>query len=260
MAALTLKSIRLSSLALGAALALAPPALAADVSVKLDAGTGFSIKNSTGAIERLRVDEATGNVSRNGALFVHTTGTNNTFVGAGAGNTGTTGYGQQLGVRKLDALLSNTTGHHNSGVGSGRAALQHDRNLQLRLRSRCAPRQHHGSLQLRLRRLRPASQHHGFVQLRLRARSRSTATPRATGIPPSDGRLSPRTRRASYNSAVGQGALSTNTTGAANSAFGVSALLHNTTGFVQLRLRAGSALQQHHGLLQLRPSDRRPSP
>ena len=91
MAALTLNSIRLSTLALAVALALAPPALAGDVSVKLDAGTGFSVKNSTGATERLRVDEATGNISRNGALFVHTTGTNNTFVGAGAGNTATTG-------------------------------------------------------------------------------------------------------------------------------------------------------------------------
>ena len=81
MAALTPNSIRLCTLALGVALALAPPALAADVSVQLDAGAGFSVKNSTGAIERLRVDEATGNISRNGALFVHTTGTNNTFVG-----------------------------------------------------------------------------------------------------------------------------------------------------------------------------------
>ena len=32
------------------------------------------------AVERLRVDEATGNVSRNGALFVHTTGNASTFL------------------------------------------------------------------------------------------------------------------------------------------------------------------------------------
>jgi hypothetical protein len=70
MARLTLKSIRACCLALGVTLALGSSALAADVSVQLDAGAGFSVKNSTGAIERLRVDEATGNISRNGALFV----------------------------------------------------------------------------------------------------------------------------------------------------------------------------------------------
>ncbi len=57
-----------------AALALTAPARAADVTVTLDAGAGFVVKDNTGAIERLRVDEATGNISRNGALFVHTTG------------------------------------------------------------------------------------------------------------------------------------------------------------------------------------------
>ena len=70
-------------LAVAALLALTHPALAGDVTVTLDAGAGFVIKNNTGAIERLRVDEATGNISRNGALFVHTTGADNTIVGAG---------------------------------------------------------------------------------------------------------------------------------------------------------------------------------
>jgi len=116
MAALTPNSIRLCSLALGVALALAPPALAADVSVQLDSGTGFSVKNSTGAIQRLRVDEATGNVSRNGALFVHTTGTDNTFVGVGAGNTSTTGAGNNSAFGS-GALNANTTGIRNSAVG-----------------------------------------------------------------------------------------------------------------------------------------------
>jgi len=57
--------------------ALAAPALAADVTVTLPAGDGFVIEDNTGTTERLRVDEATGNISRNGALFVHTTGTAN---------------------------------------------------------------------------------------------------------------------------------------------------------------------------------------
>ena len=98
------------------ALALAPPALAGDVTVQLDASSGFVIENSTGAIERLRVDEATGNVSRNGALFVHTTGTNNLFVGAGAGNPATTGAGGNTAVG-YGALYSNSTGSSNSAFG-----------------------------------------------------------------------------------------------------------------------------------------------
>ena len=54
-------------------LALAAPAHAADVTVTLPAGDGFVIENNTSSTERFRVDEATGNISRNGALFVHTT-------------------------------------------------------------------------------------------------------------------------------------------------------------------------------------------
>jgi hypothetical protein len=77
MAALPLTPLRRVYLALVAALALASPALAADISVQLDSGAGFSVKNNTGAIERLRVDEATGNVSRNGALFVQRPGGRN---------------------------------------------------------------------------------------------------------------------------------------------------------------------------------------
>ena len=86
------------------------------LAVKLDAGTGFSVKDSTGAIERLRVDEATGNVSRNGALFVHTTGTNNLFVGPGAGNT-VPSYSTGHTAVGYYALHANTTGYYNSAVG-----------------------------------------------------------------------------------------------------------------------------------------------
>src|SRR5262245_30524589 len=105
-----------SACSLGLALALAAPAWAADVTLRLDAGTGFLIQNSSGATTRLRVDEATGNVSRNGALFVHTTGsTNNTFVGAQAGGPATTGgLNSAFGYR---ALASNTTGVANSAFG-----------------------------------------------------------------------------------------------------------------------------------------------
>ncbi|HXK22698.1 MAG TPA: hypothetical protein VMS55_08495 [Myxococcota bacterium] len=85
---------------------------------KLDAGAGFAIQNSSGATTRLRVDEATGNISRNGALFVHTTGsTTNTFVGVQAGGPATIGsLNSAFGYR---ALPSNTTGAGNSAFGYG---------------------------------------------------------------------------------------------------------------------------------------------
>src|SRR6202008_4522135 len=99
-------------------LVVSPAAYAGDVSVKLDMGAGFSVKNSTGAAERLRVDEATGNISRNGALFVHTTGPANSslFVGWRAGNPASAGTGNTgLGYY---ALSSNTNGYHNVAVGA----------------------------------------------------------------------------------------------------------------------------------------------
>lgn len=100
-----------------ALVALASNARAADVTLTLGAGNGLSVKNNTGAVERLRVDEATGNLSRNGALFVHTTGANNTFVGFGAGNLATTGTGLNSAFGK-GALELNTTGYTNSAFGS----------------------------------------------------------------------------------------------------------------------------------------------
>ena len=108
-------SATLQASLLAASLAFAAPALAADVTVTLPAGDGFVVKDNTGAIERLRVDEATGNISRNGALFVHTTSLsgNSTFVGRNAGaNVGSftgrnTGFGWGV-LQNSDSTFSNS--------------------------------------------------------------------------------------------------------------------------------------------------------
>ena len=112
---------RVLSIPMISLLFLAHPALAGDVEVTLGVGDGFVVEDNTGAIERLRVDEATGNISRNGALFVHTTGGSaNTFVGGGAGNLANTGTGSS--AFGSDALSSNTTGNYNTAFGN--SALQ----------------------------------------------------------------------------------------------------------------------------------------
>jgi hypothetical protein len=99
-----------------ALLVVATAAHTDDVVVQLSAGDGFVVQDNTGTVERLRVDEATGNVSRNGALFVHTTGTDNTFVGERAGNLGTGGSSNNSAFG-ADALRSNTNGALNSAFG-----------------------------------------------------------------------------------------------------------------------------------------------
>jgi len=97
-------------------LMLPTAAFSADVTVELDAASGFVIQNNGATIERLRVDEATGNISRNGALFVHTTG--GTFVGPNAGGSlNSTGFANS--AFGGGTLYYNSTGNRNSAFGSG---------------------------------------------------------------------------------------------------------------------------------------------
>ena len=228
MAALTLNSIRLSTLALAAAFALAPPALSADVSVQLDAGTGFSLKNSTGAIQRLRVDEATGNVSRNGALFVHTTGTSNTFVGVNAGNTSTTGLGRNSAFGD-SALLNNTTGSYNSAVGMSALFANTTGSLNTAV----------GYAALRANTTGVRNSAIGHAALRSNTTGRSNSAFGADAL-----RLD---TTGFYNSAFGDSALRYNTTGFYNSAFGYAALRLNTTGNGNVAVGTYAGLNQTTG-------------
>jgi hypothetical protein len=190
MATLIARWLHLSTMILG----LAAPAWAADVTVKLDAGSGFVIQNNASA-PRLRVDEATGNVSRNGALFVHTTGTSNLFVGPGAGNLGTSGDGNNTGFGS-EALAANTTGYTNSAFGAGALRLNTTGNRNSAFGRNALSSNTSG----------------GFNS----AFGQATLENNTVG---------------SYNSAFGEAALRFNTTGTDNSAFGHYALRANTTGF-----------------------------
>ncbi len=205
--------LRFRNLVLGltAVLAMAPLARAGDVSVKLDIGTGFAVKNNSGAIERLRVDESTGNISRNGALFVHTTGTNNLFVGPGAGNPSTTGFGGNLAFGR-NALASITTGVDNSAVGD--LALRRDTTGSFNTAFGRAALYGNTS----------GSWHTAVGHAALNANTTGTGNS-AVGY-----RALALNGTGSANSALGTHALTNNTMGGANSAFGYRALFHNRTG------------------------------
>jgi hypothetical protein len=183
--------LRLSCV-LGLALA-ASSAHAGDVSVQLDSGTGFSVKNAGGAVERLRVDEATGNVSRNGALFVHTTGVDSLYVGPGAGNPTTTGYWNA--AFGSGALQANTTGLFNTAVGFN----------ALHLNTSGGTNAAFGAEALRNNTVGSGNTAVGPTALR----------DNTTG---------------GLNVAVGGGALRSNTTGIHNAALGYHSLFSNVTG------------------------------
>ena len=180
------------ALVMTAALAAASSARAGDVNLTLDSGAGVSIVDHNG-IERLRVDEATGNVSRNGALFIHTTGAGfDTFVGADAGNLTTTGAANS--AFGAEALRYDTSGANNTAFGfrSLRANTTGNRNS-------------------------------AFGILALYANTGSYNS--AFGFRP----LSSNTT-GTYNVAFGQRTLELNTTGNHNAAFGDQSLRNNTTG------------------------------
>jgi hypothetical protein len=133
----SLNSRTSAALLLAAFLALPAAARADDVSIELDTAGAFVVKNNGGSIERLRIDEATGNISRNGLLFLHTSGDDSTFLGFMSGTLTTTGSNNsafgQWALRLLStgsdnsafgefAMGSNITGDKNSGFGQSALA------------------------------------------------------------------------------------------------------------------------------------------
>lgn len=173
---------------------LSPAALASDVEIQLGAGDSFVIKDNTGTIERLAADEATGNVSRNGALFVHTTGSDSTFVGVGAGNASSTANDNT--AFGTGALTAATSGSYNSAFGT--SALSSNTT---------------GILNSAFGRNALASNTDGTFN--------SAFGPRALYSNSSG----------TNNNAFGESALNSNTVGNGNSAFGNLALYYNDSGF-----------------------------
>jgi hypothetical protein len=204
-----MRTARGLTFALAAALA-ASSARAGDVSVQLDSGSGFSVRNATGAIERLRVDEATGNISRGGALFVHTTGSQNVFVGSGAGSTSTSGIGQNTAIGH-NALRSVTTGAFNAAAGAN--ALFYNGTG-------------HSNAAFGSNAMFYNSSGYGNAAVGQSALFRNT-----TG---------------DSNAAVGDSAMRSNTSGAGNAAVGANALRSNTTGYWNVAM-GGNALRNNVG-------------
>ena len=217
---------------LGILALLSPPGLAADVVVKLSAGDGFVVKDNTGTIDRFRVDEATGNITRNDDLFVHTTN-GSLFVGQQAGNTSITGIGANTAFGWF-ALHFDTTGHSNSAfgfdalqantVGSGNSAFGISALLQNQVGDNNSA---FGAAALRDNVLGTDNSAFGTLALRVNDGINNAAFGSASLYSNSSG---------GSNVAIGGGSLGLNTTGSSNVAVGVLAGINQTTGSYNIYL------------------------
>jgi hypothetical protein len=189
----------------GSWLGLAGSLRADDVTLTLGAGGGLSVRNNTGATERLRVDEATGNLSRNGALFAHSSGaTTSLYLGAEAGSTGSTGTENTgLGFR---SLFGNTTGFRNTALGNEALAANTT----------------------------------GILDTAAGSRALTANTTGSSNTAVGDDSLRTNTTGAA-NTAVGASALFGNTAGFQNTASGASSLRNNTTGINNTAIGHGAS-------------------
>ena len=170
------------------------------------AGGNLALPNTTSA--------SVGVVTLGGTSFLHnfpgTPTSNNTFVGASAGNMSMTGS-SNTGVG-TSALLSNTTGINNSAFG----------NFALNSNTSGIQNSAFGLEALQLNTTGGFNAAFGVLALKANTTGGENS---AFG----DGALQNNTT-ASDNSAFGSSALNANTTGFSNSAFGVGTLFSNTTG------------------------------
>ena len=156
------------------------------VSTQTFSGASLALPSTTSA--------SVGVITLGGNRFLHNFGTNNTFLGAGAGNMAMTGTGDNTAVG-ASALTANTTGTNNSALGY----------LALGANTTGHGNSAFGYLALSA----------NTTGIQNEAFGSGTLSLNTTGI---------------QNAGFGLAALGSNTTGASNSAFGYAALNANTTG------------------------------
>jgi hypothetical protein len=153
---------------------------------------------------------ATGNITKNGTLFMHNFGTQNTFLGAGAGNLSMTGFGRNTAVG-FQALTRHTSGDSNTAIGSSALASNTEGNSNTAV----------GASSLQLNTTGGLNTASGHFALQFNT----------TGV---------------GNTANGYHSLAFNTGGGLNTASGASALISNTSGSRNTAMGA-SALQNNNG-------------
>jgi hypothetical protein len=186
------------------------------------AGGNLALPNTTSA--------SAGVVTLGGTPFLHNFGTNNTFVGASAGNTSASLTGTDNSAFGTSALSANTTGFWNSAFGNGALVANTRGNYNsafgwnaLQSNTACCNNAF-GSETLRFNTTGSLNDAFGGAAL----------TSNTTG---------------SSNAAVGDRALGRNTTGNSNSAFGINALAQLTSGNgnIAIGLNAGANLTGSEG-------------
>ncbi len=189
-----------------------------NTTVKRDGTGSFAAQNISmfDAIisENISLQDSTsatvGNIVKNGTAFIHNFGTNNTFVGKGAGNFTMSGSGSNTGIG-VSALSANTTGVSNTAVGTG----------ALTANTTGANNTAVGSIALNNNSIGANNSALGTNALRF-----NTTGTGNTGI--GTNALTTNTT-GTNNTAIGSGSLLLNTIGTGNTAIGFNALNANTT-------------------------------
>jgi len=151
----------------------------------------------------------TGNVTKNGTLFLHNFGTNNTFLGLNAGNTSMTGFGNNTAIGRA-AFSSNRTGDSNTAVGYQALNSTTDGNLNTAVGASALLRNTTGG---------GNTASGNFAMIFNTTGASNTAS----------GYLAlSNNNTGSQNTAIGQSALSGNIVGDGNTALGLAALQKNT--------------------------------
>ncbi len=172
-------------------------------------------------------DAATGNILKEGVPFLHNFGTNNTFLGSGAGNLSMTGS-ENTGTG-YNALASNTAGYRNTATGPQALELNIHGSENTATGYQTLRNNTTGGLNTATGMQALYSNTVGYWNTATGAQALYYNTNgfwnTATGWQALANNIS-----GSFNTAAGTGALISNTTGGENTATGSQVLANNTTG------------------------------